>query len=283
MLRKVEAERLHSHFANSGATVGMLAAGCLRIPWSLTLHGISETDAPAGMLLPAKLERADFVACASWFMRAQAMRVSSPEIWPKFRIVRCGVEMAKMPESLAPTFEGGIKFVTVGRLSSEKGQLGLIEAFGQLVVDGVDASLTVVGDGPLRQALAQALLKFNLADRVHMRGALSETDTLLEIAAADIFVLPSLMEGLPVVLMEAMAMRKPVIAPSLAGIPELVENGVTGFMFRPGDWVQMSERMRLLAGSRGLCHEISARGYERIQEEFEISNAVRPLTLMLSN
>ncbi len=128
MLNEARATRLHSHFANSGATVGMLAARQNAIPWSLTLHGISETDYPAGALLADKLERADFVACASWFMQAQAMRITSPEIWHKYHIVRCGVNLPPKPISGTDCVA---RFCTVGRVSAEKGYSGLLQAVAQ--------------------------------------------------------------------------------------------------------------------------------------------------------
>ena len=100
LVRKAALERIHCHFANSGATVGMLAASHLGVPWSMTLHGISETDYPAGALLAEKVRRASFVACASWFMRAQAMRIVDPVHWDKLRIVRCAIDPDALPEPL---------------------------------------------------------------------------------------------------------------------------------------------------------------------------------------
>ncbi|MEZ5734617.1 MAG: glycosyltransferase [Novosphingobium sp.] len=283
MLRKAKIGRLHSHFANSGATVGMLAAHCLQMPWSLTLHGISETDPPAGSLLPDKLARADFVACASWFMRAQAMRVTPVEFWPKFRIVRCGVELAGMQCPPASDEKEGVHIVTVGRLSAEKGYPGLLEAFARLAGEGIDARLTIIGHGPLRQDLERHVSEHGLADRVRMLGMLPESETLAEISAADIFVLPSLMEGLPVVLMEAMALGKPVIAAWVAGIPELVAEGETGLLFRPGDWSHLADRMRLLMKDRSLWGPISTRARARVEQEFDIEVAVEPLAELFAS
>lgn len=277
MLRTSGVERIHSHFANSGATVGMLTAHYLGVPWSLTLHGISETDPPAGALLPEKIQKADFVACASWFMRAQGMRTVPLEHWPKFHIVRCGVDLGHMGERGSSERRRGIRFVTVGRLSAEKGHMGLLTALRQIVTGPIDAELAIVGDGPLREELARQIDAFDLADRVLLRGALSEGEALEEIAAGDIFVLPSLMEGLPVVLMEAMALSKPVIASSVAGIPELVRDGETGLLFRPADWDDLASCMRRLAMDAKLRRRFASlsRGY--IEQEYAIDVAVDPL------
>ena len=285
MLAIKRVDHLHSHFANSGATVGMLAAHCLRLPWSLTLHGISETDAPAGLMLSDKLARAQFVACASWFMRAQAMRVSTPELWSKFHVVRCGVDLSNIPETgdkRRRRAQGPVHFVTVGRLSPEKGHSGLLEAFEHLAAQGINAKLTIVGDGPLRTIVERQIESSSVASRVVMTGALPENEALAEIAKADIFVLSSLMEGLPVVLMEAMALGKPVIAPAVAGIPELVSHNETGLLFRPGDWQQLCRRMCDLANVPATWSELGQRARERIESEFEIDAAVWPLVALYS-
>jgi colanic acid/amylovoran biosynthesis glycosyltransferase len=132
-LRRRGVTRLHNHFANSAATVGYLATRMLNMPWSFTLHGISETDYPAGLLLGRKIEAADFVACVSYFGRAQAMRLVTPDQWGKLHVVRCGLPLSELPEH-APA--GPVKrLIAVGRLSPEKGQAGLLEAFAAVSRD----------------------------------------------------------------------------------------------------------------------------------------------------
>ena len=277
MLRRAKVTHLHSHFANSGATVGMLAAHFLQMPWSLTLHGISETDYPAGLLLGDKLTRAKFVACASWFIRAQAMRLAPMDVWSKLRVVRCAVDVTALPELLPGHTKSPVKIVSVGRMSAEKGQLGLIHALAQIAGQDVDVRLTLVGDGPLRHSIEEAVADGGLSDRVRITGALAESETLMEIASCDAFVLPSLMEGLPVVLMEAMALGKPVVAPHIAGIPELVEHGITGLLFRPGDWADLAKKTLQVTKNTAGAAKMGSRGRLRVIDEFEVNRAVEPL------
>lgn len=271
---------LHSHFANSGATVGMLTAHFLEIPWSITLHGISETDHPAGALLPGKLERANFVACASWFMRAQAMRFTAPCLWSKYHIVRCGVNMAEGGDH-APV-EGVRKFITVGRLSPEKGYAGLFDAMEQLKSAGIDCTLDIVGDGPMREEVEQEIVERKLIDRITLLGALPEEQTLAKIANADAFVSASLMEGLPVVLMEAMAAGKPVIAPTIAGIPEMIEDGRNGLLFKVGNWTDLARQMERLVTHEELSTRLGKAAPQTIAQHFEISQAIAPLATLFS-
>lgn len=279
MLQRAKIARVHNHFANSGATVGLLATHYLDLPWSLTLHGISETDHPAGAMLPNKVAKADFVACASWFMRAQAMRFVDQCHWEKITVVRCGLDLAALPEVVAPPpgSRAGTHFICVGRLSAEKGYPGLLEAFGGMVAEGFAARLTIIGDGPLRAQVEMKIAALGLGDRVDLRGALPEQDTLAAIAGADALVLPSLMEGLPVVLMEAMALGKPVIASCVAGIPELVREGETGLLYRPSDWAHLGEQMRRLVSDPRLQAQLGEAGRAAVAAEFSIDRAVEPL------
>lgn len=277
-LRRDRAVRLHNHFANAGATVGMLAARIADLPWSLTLHGISEFDYPAGLLLADKIERARFVACVSRFGMAQAMRLTAPTQWPKLHLVRCGIELAELPIPTSPAREGGpLSLICVGRLSSEKGHAGLLEAMALLRERGVPVHLTLVGDGPQQAALLAQIGTLGLEGQVTMTGRLDEAATLRAIGAADALVLPSFMEGLPVVLMEALALRKPVVAARVAGIPELVDEGVTGLLFTPADWPALASVIAMLAGDRTLGERLAAAGRQRVETSFAIERAVAPL------
>lgn len=275
LLRSVGASRLHSHFANSGATVGLLAANLAGMPWSLTLHGVSETDYPAGLLLAEKVRHADFVACASWFMRAQAMRVARPTDWSKLHVVRCGID----PDAMPPVHEatGVARFICVGRLSPEKGHRGLIEAFASAHARLPDAQLDLVGGGPMRAELELRVAELGLVDAIRFHGALSERDTLAQIAAADVLVLPSFMEGLPLVVMEAMALGKPVITSGVAGIPELVQQDVNGIMVPPSHWQALGDAMVDLAVDPDRRRRLGAAAKAAVMDGFTIDQAVRPL------
>ena len=268
---------LHNHFANSGATVGFLATRHLGMSWSLTLHGNSETDYPAGNLLPEKLAVADFVACVTHYGRAQAFRMISPELWHKLLIVRCGLDLRALPPAARrerPS-SGNVRLVCVARLVPEKGHVGLLQAFAKANVEA--AELILVGDGSERARIEATIAELGLSDRVQVRGRLPEFETLEEIAKSDVLVLSSFVEGLPVVLMEALALSLPVVAPWVAGIPELVEHDVNGLMFAPAHWDELAECLRRILSDAALRERLAGPGRAKIEREFEISRAVLPL------
>ena len=279
-LRRRRATHLHNQFANSAATVGFLAAGMIDLPWSFMIHGISESDYPAGITLPAKVRAAQFVACASWFGRAQAMRVVEPEHWPKIQVIRCGIPV----DQLAPTTasRSGREVICVGRLSPEKGQSGLLEIFASIRRRVADARLVLIGSGPDEQILRSLADRLGLGDAVQFAGRRSEADTLAAIAGADILVVSSFMEGLPIVLMEAMAVGTAVIAPRLAGIPELIDDGRNGLLFTPSNWNELEDRIERLLGDEGLRVRLVEQARQTIVREFDIARSADALASLFS-
>ena len=274
-LRRRGTTHLHNHFANSAANVGLLASRFLDMPWSLTLHGISETDYPAGLLLADKIKAAQFVACVSWFGRAQAMRITRPDQWDKFETVRCGVNVSDLPTLAVDRRK--LRVICVGRLSSEKGHAGLLDAFASLLARGVQAQLVLIGDGPERDSLIRQSAALGLESDVEFAGRKNERDVHTEIAKSDLLVLPSLMEGLPVVLIEAMAIGVPVVASCVAGIPELIDDGIEGLLFRPADWQALSEAMTQVLSDNHMRASIAAAARTKVMSEFDIRRAIAPL------
>lgn len=271
-LRREGVTHLHNHFANSAATVGLLASRFLGLGWSFTMHGISETDYPAGLLLPEKIRAAQFVACVSWFGRAQAMRTVAPSEWGKLEVVRCGLELDRLPARPAPP-TGRLRFVCVGRLSPEKGHAGLLKAFTEVRRAHPHAELRLVGDGPDSDELKGLARRCGIEQSVRFVGRLPERATLEEIASSDILVLPSFMEGLPVVLMEAMALGLPVIASRVAGIPELVLDGRNGLLFTPSHWSELEHCLLDVANDSDLRQRLGEAGRRSVADEFDINRS----------
>lgn len=279
-LRQRGVGHLHNHFANAGAHVALVATRYLGIRLSLTLHGLCDFDFPAGPLLGDKIRESTFVACATQYGVAQAMRLSHPAQWAKLFVARCGVELDKLPLRQPTPARGGggpIRIICVGRLAPEKGQLGLIDAFAKARSHGLDAELVLLGDGPDRAAVMARVVAVGMGPYVKLLGRQPEDRALEEIGRSDVLVLASFMEGLPVVLMEAMALGVPVIAPDVAGIPELVENGESGLLFTAGDWDQLAERMCSLGNDQALRARLATAARRRIEAQFDIADAVIPL------
>ncbi|MBE0414736.1 glycosyltransferase, partial [Yoonia sp.] len=265
-LRAQNIAHLHNHFANASANVAMLASQLSGVPFSYTLHGPSDLYAPDTWHLREKAARATFVACISHFARSQAMLFSDPVHWDKLRIVHCGV-IPDLYNQTPPAPHSGTRLIFVGRLAAVKGLRVLFDAFAQARETHPDLQLTLVGDGDDRAHLER--LAAPLGDAVHFAGYLSQDAVAQALAEADALVLPSFAEGLPVVLMEALASARPVIATQVAGVSELVENGVTGFVVPSGDAATLADRIAQLAADPALRQRMGAAGRTKVRADFD--------------
>lgn len=259
---------LHNHFADISANVAMLAAELANISFSYTLHGPAELYEPQKWALAEKTKRAKFVACISHFARSQAMYFSNPVHWKKLSIIHCGIRPEMYDRCPSSRDEEQVRLLFVGRLTAIKGLRVLLEAFTKARVENPKLHLTLVGDGDDRTHL-ETLAK-HLGDAIHFAGYQSQDNVAQALADTDIFVLPSFAEGVPVVLMEAMASSKPTITSLVAGIPELVEDGVTGYLVPPGDAETMASKILRLAGDPDLRHVMGEKGREKVVRDFNI-------------
>ncbi|SDJ64663.1 MULTISPECIES: glycosyltransferase [Bradyrhizobium] len=233
-LQAEKIEHLHAHFGTNSAEVAMLAHELGGPKWSFTAHGPEEFDKPEFVALPEKIRRAAFVAGVSSFGRSQLFRNTAHQDWQKVKVVHCGIEPA-FYQTASEQPGSPIRLVCVGRLCEQKGQLLLIDAALQLRERGTNFELVLAGDGEMREELEAVISSYNLKDMVRITGWISSDQVRDELLAARALVLPSFAEGLPVVIMEAMALKRPVISTYVAGIPELIEPGQHGWLVPAGD------------------------------------------------
>ncbi len=223
---------LHAHFGTNSADVAYLLRLLGGPTYSFTVHGPEEFDQAPFFSFPRKVEGASFVAAIGSFTRSQLMRFLPSEDWPKLKVVHCGLDEAFFADEPAPLPASPV-LLCIGRLSSQKGHLALLEAFACL--DRPDVKLVLAGDGEFRELINTRIQTLGLQGRVQVTGWIGSDEVRRLITQATIIVQPSLAEGLPVVLMEALAQGRPVISTYIAGIPELVEHGKTGWLVPAGD------------------------------------------------
>jgi colanic acid/amylovoran biosynthesis glycosyltransferase len=242
-LRRARIDHLHVHFGTNAAAVARLARIMGGPPYSMTVHGPDEFDAPIGLSLREKMQDAAFTVAISDYGASQLRRWVPYPVWDRIHVVHCTVA-APFFEQAAPVREEADSIVCVGRLSAQKGHLLLLQAFESLVGGGVPGKLVLVGDGELRGALEAHIESAGLGDRVLITGWQTEAEVREHLLRARALVLASFAEGLPVVIMEAMALQRPVVATAIAGIPELVRDGREGWLVTPGNSAQMAAALR---------------------------------------
>ena len=277
-LRARRIEHLHVHMGDGCATVGMLAAALAGIPYSMTVHGLEFDGAPL-LALDQKVRRSRFTVAVSEHGRSQLYRWSAPEDWRKIHVVRCGV----LPGGDArPLPAYGRRIVCVARLSPEKGHLVLLDALARLPA-GAAFELVLVGDGPLRRRIEARIADPALAGRVRLAGWMGAQAVRDEILRARALVLASFSEGLPLVLMEALALERPVIATAVGGISELVEPGVSGWLVPPGSADALGEALHeaLEAGPERLAR-MGRAGAARVRERHDQAKEARRLEALMA-
>jgi glycosyltransferase involved in cell wall biosynthesis len=242
-LRSADVGHVHAHFGTNAAEVAMLVRVLGGPPWSFTIHGPEEFDLAPVIGLVEKLRRCAFAVTISSYGRSQAYRLVAHQDWSKIQLVRCGLESSLLAAIVSPASKLP-RLVCVGRLCEQKGQLLLIEAAHQLAAAGVDLELVLVGDGEMRSDIEVLIRRHELQDKVRVTGHISSEQLHEEILAARALVLPSFAEGLPMTIMEAMALHRPVISTYIAGIPELVHPGEDGWLVPAGDVGALAKAMQ---------------------------------------
>ncbi|KAF1043023.1 MAG: Alpha-D-kanosaminyltransferase [Herbaspirillum frisingense] len=252
------ARHIHAHFGTNSTEIVMLAQ-CLGGPsYSFTVHGPEEFDKPLALGLDEKIRRSAFTVAITSFCQSQLYRWVEQSAWSKVAIVHCGLDRAFYADAPAQA-AASPRLVCVGRLCEQKGQLLLVEAAAQLRRKGIDFQLVLAGDGEMRPEIEDLIKRHGLQNQIRITGWISIKQVRDELLAARALVLPSFAEGLPVVIMEAMALRRPVLTTYVAGIPELVLHGENGWLFPAGD-------IERLAASMEACLTASAEQLERMGE-----------------
>jgi colanic acid/amylovoran biosynthesis glycosyltransferase len=241
--RRDAIQHLHAHFGTNSAAIAMLAWRLSGIPYSFTAHGPDEFERATLLSLDVKLEHAAFVVCVSAFGRSQYMRWTPPDLWQKIVVVHCGLDRPFFDGQLHPPSLNP-RFVCVGRLSEQKAQSVLVAAVRRLRDEGVHCEVVLAGDGPMRKLIEDDIRRAGLQSQVTITGWVSGDRVKAEISAARALVLPSFAENMPVVIMEAFALGRPVISTYIAGIPELVKTHETGWLVPAGDEIALAEVMR---------------------------------------
>lgn len=279
---------LHAHFGQAPATIAWFAAEILnfgrpaeRATWSFTIHGFQDFVDEAVARLDLKAASAAFVVCVSDFTRSQLCRVSDPQHWDRFHVVRCGIDLrlfeqrTALPNNLPPVA------INVGRLSAEKGQLPLLHAVGLLKARGVHVNLVLIGSGPLESHLRSEIDRLELQDRVKLTGELQPDEVNRRLREADMFCIASFAEGLPVSMMEAMAVGVPVIASAIAGIPELAVNGETAITVPAGSIEALADAMEALVGDGDLRKRLPIAARARVEQMHDLDRNADELLALL--
>ena len=280
-IRQKQIQHLHNHFGDSSCTVAMLAASLGNFTFSFSLHGPYIFFNPYVWRLDAKIERALFIACISNYCRSQAMIFGSIDTWKKMHIVHCGVD----PDLFTlVSHQGlGLNLLYLGRLAAVKGLPILFESIAQLKTVFPELLLNLVGDGEERAKLETMVRELGIQDQVNFLGYQSQSQVRERLQKSDIYVLPSFAEGVSVSLMEAMAAGVPVVTTQIAGVNELVEDGINGYIVPAGDVISLTEKLVILIKDSELRNKLGAAGRVKVETEFNLNQEANRLAGIIND
>jgi colanic acid/amylovoran biosynthesis glycosyltransferase len=276
-LKRSGLKHLHVHFGTAAATVGLIASRAYPISFSLTIHGPDEFYDVGHYSLRQKVEAAQFVCCIASFTRSQLMRLTDPSCWGRLRLAPLGVDPSEFKPRVLRRDSPVVEVLCVGRLAPAKGQMILLRAIRQLLSEGANIRCRLIGDGPDGARLREFAALEVAAGSIVFEGALNHDRVHGFLEQADIFVLPSFAEGVPVALMEAMSMEVPCVSSAVAGIPELIRHSVDGLLVSASDHEQLASAIRTLVGDPDYRRRLGAAGRRRVCDRYDLSTNVLAL------
>lgn len=269
---------VHAHFANHPATAAYIVHRLINIPYSFTAHG-ADLQVDQHMLCK-KVNEAAFIVTISNFNKKLIVDKCGEQYSDRIKVIHCGVDTSvfspPIKDSNTEQVKTPLTILCIGTMYEVKGQTYLIDACRLLKEDGLDFLCYLVGDGPFRQALIEQVEHSGLADRVLFHGQHTRQEIADLLKKVDVLVLPSIptsngrREGIPVVLMEAMSSGVPVVASGISGIPELVENNVSGLLVQPRDPEALATALKQLYQDPTLCQRIGLTGRDKVLQEFDL-------------
>jgi glycosyltransferase involved in cell wall biosynthesis len=276
-MREKALRHLHVHLASQAASVGLFVRHVFGFGYSITVHGPDEFYDAERQLLAQKIEAADFICCISSFARSQMMKSSPYLHWHKFVVSPMGVDPERFRPRPFRRAPDPFEILCVGRLTPAKGQHLLIDAVARLAKEGRSVRLRLVGNGPDERALREHVGRLEFHECVVFEGAVNQDRIRDFYAAADVFCLPSFAEGVPVVLMEAMAMEIPCVTTHIAGVPELICDGVDGVLVAPSDLDALVGALARLMDDAALRERLGKSGRARVEELYDLQRSVKRL------
>ena len=271
---------LHTHFSTNSAAVAMLSKRLGGPAYSFTAHGPDEFVDWGRSSLGLKVAEARFAVAISNFCRVQLARAAGMDHWDKLHIVGCGIDVDEFALSDAP-FDASAPFVSVGRLCPQKAQTLVVEAVARVAKTHPDVRVTLIGDGESRKDVEAAIARHGLADNVTLLGWCDNNRVRAELGRARALLLPSFAEGLPVVIMEALALGRPAISTYIAGIPELVDEGC-GWIIPAGSVEDIAQAMEdAMSAKPATLKAKGLEGRERVKDRHDVrKNAAAILKLI---
>lgn len=287
--RRRDLAHLHAQFGGPSATLAWLTAslahelGARTPTWSYVVHGYHEFTDERRNQLDRKTREAAFTVCISDHQRSQLLRIAGPEVAPRVHVVRVGIDFATFARRDPTPRHEPARVLTVARLDAEKGLFVLLDALAALRARGRTVALDLVGDGPLRDELVARADALGLAEQVQVLGARPPAEVAARLREADVFCLPSFAEGIPVSIMEAMAIGVPVITTYVNGIPELARDRQTALVVPAGNVDALTDALATMLDDDALRASMVEAAAARVREAHDLHASTAQLMALFDD
>lgn len=288
-MRKQGIDHIHAHFATFPAAAAMIIKRLTGIPYSFTAHGSDIHVYKHRFRMRDKVINSDFVRSISNYNKNIIINASGSDVEDKIKVIHCGIDPEVFSSTPEKKIDQPLNFITIASYEEVKGHKYLIEACKKLADDKIDFHLHLIGDGPLRNTVAEQIKSLGLSEKITIHGSMPREEVAKKLQTSDIKILPSILtkrgdrEGIPVAIMEAMAMGLPVISSKLSGIPELVGHDTTGILVTPQDSIGIYQALKKLSTDPDLRVEMGKAGQKKVFKEFDLNdNSAQLLDLLMS-
>jgi glycosyltransferase involved in cell wall biosynthesis len=272
-----QCRHLHCHLASQAATVAIYVRRVFGFSFSITVHGPDEFYDVQGHNLTQKIAEAEFLCCISFYARSQLMHFSPYAHWQKLLVSRLGVDTDRFSPNRVEGTPETFAILSVGRMVPAKGQHQLLDAVERLADQGRRLRLHLVGTGSDEASLRERVSLFKNPETVVFEGPVNQDRIRALYEKADLFCIPSFAEGIPVVLMEAMAMEVPCVTTQITGIPELIRPGEDGLLVAPSDLDGLTEALARMMDDRELRERLRKSGRARVVEHYNLRRNMEKL------
>ena len=277
LLRRHACDQAHAHFADRAAIVALVIGRMLGLPYSLTAHANDIYVNP--VLLPEKLSQASFVATCTGYNQAYLAKLGNGFFDHKIRLIYHGLDADQYRQrDVSPPSKTVV--LSVGQLKEKKGYIYLLKACRTLKDLGYNLDCHIVGEGPMRQAIEAEIFRLSLQDTVTLCGALPHDQVIEKYHQASIFILPAILstngdrDGIPNVILEAMAAGLPVVSTRHSGIPEVIEHGCNGLLVPPADEDSLAAAIAKLIDDPEEGYRLGQKGIQTVKEKFDLERNV---------
>ena len=282
-MQRKQQSHLHIHLGSQAATVGLFVHHVFGFGYSITFHGPDEFYDARGQYLREKIAAAKLICCISSFTRSQLMMLSPYERWDKFVLARVGIDTQVFSPRQGKMLTNVFEVLCIGRLTPAKGQHLLIDAADRLAKEGRKIRVRLAGNGPDEESLRNHAARIGDPGNVMFEGGVNQEGIRALYAAADVLCLPSFAEGLPNVLMEAMAMEIPCLTTHIAGVPEMIRDGVDGLLVAPSDLEGLVDALKRLMDDVELRDRLAKNGRLRVLELHDLERDAEDLAAIYAS